>query len=291
LKDTSNNPLGYIGLLRAAWVEFERDHARYFAVAMIYYAIISMVPLLLLLLSVLGLLLRYSSVVVETKQQVLYAIETSLGPTFATQINTVLETLRQDSILASFIGLVGLLLTASVLFHNLRLSFRAIWKYDPPLMSGTMRSAVKSVVTERAKAFAMVVSGGGLLIAALILMAAAQWVNRVLGTMALADVASLVLATFTFALLFKYLPPVRLSWKEVRLAALLSAVAWVVVSQFLTLYGSFISKNPTTYGAISGLLVLMLWMKIVSTILFFGAELCKVIAGGSGGLRGAATVG
>lgn len=257
---------------------------------MIYYAIISLVPLLLLALSVLGLLLRYSPVVVETKEQLLDAIETSIGPTFAMQIDQVLEALRKESIIATIIGLVGLLLTASVLFHNLRLSFRAIWKHDPPLVSGTVRLAVQNVVKERAKAFAMVLGGGGLLILALILTAMAQWMNRVLGTVALADVASLVLVTFTFALLFKYLPPVQLSWKEVRFAAILCAIAWVVVSQVLALYGSFVGNNPTTYGAITGLLAIMLWMKIVSTILFFGAEICKVTAqrdtAHSGGPRG-----
>ena len=49
-----------IRLLRAAWQEYERDHARYFAGAMVYYALISLVPLVLLVLAVLGLLLRYT---------------------------------------------------------------------------------------------------------------------------------------------------------------------------------------------------------------------------------------
>ncbi|MFS8607762.1 MAG: hypothetical protein LOD94_07190, partial [Gammaproteobacteria bacterium] len=48
--------LGLVRALRLAWVEYERDRARYFAAAMAYYAFVSLVPLLLLLLSVLGLM-------------------------------------------------------------------------------------------------------------------------------------------------------------------------------------------------------------------------------------------
>ena len=54
-----------LNVLRLAWIEYERDRARYLAVAMIYYAIISFMPLLLLLLSALGLLLRFSAVAAD----------------------------------------------------------------------------------------------------------------------------------------------------------------------------------------------------------------------------------
>ena len=51
-----------MNVLRLAWIEYERDRARYLAVAMIYYALISLVPLLLLLLAALGLALRFSPI-------------------------------------------------------------------------------------------------------------------------------------------------------------------------------------------------------------------------------------
>jgi hypothetical protein len=63
--------LAFAHLLRAAWVEYERDHARYLAVAMVYYAIVSLVPLVLLLLAALGLLLRFSATAAEARWQTL----------------------------------------------------------------------------------------------------------------------------------------------------------------------------------------------------------------------------
>ena len=122
----------FIGLLRTAWRQYELDHAGYFASAMVYYALVSLVPLLLLLLAVLGLLLRYSELAAAAEQQVLRTIESSVGTSLAATIEQSLAQLEEESLLATAVGLAGLLLTASVLFRQLRLSFRAIWGYAPP---------------------------------------------------------------------------------------------------------------------------------------------------------------
>jgi membrane protein len=167
-------------LVRAAWIEYERDRARYLAVAMIYYAIVSLVPLLLLLLAALGLVLRFSAVAAQLQQQMLAGIAAGFGPELPVTIERLLDTLQQDSIVATVISLAGLLLTASVLFRHLRLGFRAIWRHEPPLVSGPVRDVVRATILERAIAFVMVLAGGGLLLTALGLIAATQWLDRLL---------------------------------------------------------------------------------------------------------------
>jgi membrane protein len=273
-------------LLRAAWVEYELDRARYFAVAMIYYALVSLVPLLLLLLAALGLLLRFSAVAAETERQTLLAIEASLGPELAATITRLLDTLQQESVVAIIVSVGGLLLAASVLFKHLRLSFRAIWNYQPPLVSGPVRVVVRATILERVVALAMVLGGGGLLLMALGLIAATQWLDRLLGRLPLVGstsvwvltaAISLILAVVTFGCLFKFLPPVSIRWRDIWLAALLCGVSWVVASELLTLYGVFFGSRSAS-GAIGGVLAIMLWMNVVSQVLFFGAELCKVMA-------------
>jgi membrane protein len=279
-------------LLRAAWVEYELDRARYFAVAMIYYALVSLVPLLLLLLAALGLLLRFSDVAAETERQTLLAIEAGLGPELAATITRLLDTLQQESVVAIVISVCGLLLAASVLFKHLRLSFRAIWNYDPPLVSGPVRVVVRATILERVVALAMVLGGGGLLLMALGLIAAAQWLDRLLGRLpllgsttvwVLTAAISLILAVVTFACLFKVLPPVSMRWRDVWLAALLCGIGWVATSELLALYAVFFGSGSAS-GVIGGVLAVMLWMNIVSQMLFFGAELCKVVARQSGAL-------
>ena len=118
-------------LARTVWSEYERDYARYLAAAMVYYALVSMVPLLLLLLSTLGLLLRFSGVAAVVEQDVLRTLEANFGAPLRATLETLLDQLQMESIVASVIALGGLILSAMALFKQLRLSFRAIWKRVP----------------------------------------------------------------------------------------------------------------------------------------------------------------
>ena len=280
-----------VNLLRTAWFEYESDRAGYFAVAMIYYALVSMIPIVLLLMAALGLLLRFSSTALEVQQKMLIRIEANFGAQLPLTIKELLNTVQRDSIIATVISLAGLLLAASVLFKHLRLAFRAIWKHKPPLVSG-MSIAVRETILERVIASLMVLGGGGLLLIALALLVAAKRLNRLLDSLALHGqttgwfitiMSSLIITAITFALLFKFLPPIMVRWRDIWLATLLCSVTCVAAGEVLSLYGVFFEKNPNAYGAIGALLAVLLWMNIVSQVLFFGGELCKVVAAGSSG--------
>jgi len=275
----------FVALLRSAWVEYERDHARYFAAAMVYYALVSLVPMLLLLLAGLGLLLRYSAFAASVEAQVLGTIEAGFGPELSTTIGQLLDRLQQESIVATFVSLAGLMLSASVLFNHLRLTFRAIWRHPPPLVSGPPLVAVRTKFLERAKAFAMLATSGVLLVAAIALFTAFQWLAGLFESAPLARDAAyslfalagtLIVVISAFAFLFRFLPPVRLEWRHVWLAAALCAAVWIVAAEVLALYGAYFGRS-SAFGAIGGALAIMLWLNLVSQLLFYGAELCKVV--------------
>src|SRR5262249_13930703 len=152
----------------------------------------------------------------------------------------------RESIIATVISLVGILLAASVLFSHLRMAFRAIWKYKPPLVSGSVGVVMRTTILERVIAFVMVLGGGGLLLIALGLIIAAKRLSRILDSVALngqttgwfiSTMSSLIIAAITFALLFKFLPPIVIRWRDLWLATLLCSLMWVAASEFLALYG------------------------------------------------------
>lgn len=275
-------------LLRSTWKEYERDYARYFAVAMVYYALMSLVPLLLLMLATLGLLLRFTDLATVAEEQLLRYVESSFGLQIRATLGQLLERLEQESVIVTWVSLIGLIMTASVLFRHLRLSFRAIWKHAPPLVSGPVRVVMRATFREQVIAYAMVLSGGALLLVAVVLIGVIQWMSGLFNEAGPLNLTTtkwllglpspLILVALTFALLFKTLPPARLEWRHVWLAAALCAAAWFVAAEALTLYGLFFGTNKSAYGAIGGLLMIMIWMNIVSQVLFFGGELCKVIA-------------
>lgn len=273
--------------LKEAWREYQRDYAFFFAAAMVYYALVSLVPLLLLLLAGLGLMLRYSGFANAVEQQVLDAVEQTIGADLSLALSHMLDSLRQASIIATVVSLIGLLVTSSMLFRNLRLSFRAMWKYEPPLAASSVRVIVQETFLEQAISFAMVLTAGLLLLLSLAVVSIVQWLGGVLHRVPrLGDTAAWILAlpsplvvvTVTFAFLFKFLPPVPLKWRHVLLPAVLCGFSWYVATEVIALYGLFFGRDVNAYGALGALLVLMLWMNVVSQLLFIGAELCKVLA-------------
>jgi membrane protein len=274
-------------LARTVWSEFERDYARYLAAAMVYYALVSLVPLILLLMSALGLLLRFSDVAALVEQDVLRSIETSFGAPIRATLQDLFDQLQSQSVVASVISLGGLLVAASKLFKQLRLSFRAIWNYTPPIVSGTIRVVVTATVIEQAVSFLMLLAGGALLLIALALVAVFQWLGAHLErlpqfdasvTWLLALPTPFIIVTLTFAMLFRFLPPVRVRWRHIWISAVVCATGWMIAAEALTLYGIFFADKFGAWGAIGGLLMIMLWMNIVSQVLFYGAELCKVMS-------------
>jgi membrane protein len=272
--------------LRAAWVEYQRDRARYLAVAMIYYAGVSLIPVLVLLLSGLGLLVRFWPTAIAAEQDLRAAVEGYISPDGLALAQAIVETLRQESFIAMLVGLVGILFTSSKLFKQLRNAFRAIWRFEPVLTSGSLATVARTAILEQAIAVVMLLCGGAMLLGAWVLVASTLWLidrlfavvdlpllSRITGFV-VTGAAALVLAILTFWPLFRYLPPVRITWRAAWPATLLAAVAWVLAIEFLSLYGRWFGDTAT--GALAGLFALLLWMNTVSQVLFFGAELCKV---------------
>jgi membrane protein len=252
----------------------------------VYYALVSLVPLLLLLLAALGLALHISDAASAAEKIVLDAVQTNFGIELRKTLEHLLTRLREDSFVVVSISLVGLLLTASALFKHLRLTFRAVWKQAPPLASGRVRVFLQATFMERMVAFLMVLAGGALLLATFAAMAVLQWIAAaaaglpVLGEhlgWLLALAGALLVAPLTFALLLRFLPPVQLRWRDVALASIICGGVWLLGAEIFTIYAALFAPTQSAYGALGAVLVVMLWMNIVSQVLFFGAELSKVV--------------
>jgi YihY family inner membrane protein len=272
-----------LSLFRDAWLEYERDRAHYLAMAIIYYASITFVPILLLLLSTLGLLLRFSTTAVEIEQRTLLAIQAQAGAQLAGTINRLLEVVQRDSITATVVSVVGILVSASLLFRQLRMTFRAVWNYEPPLVAGPIYLRVLTLLREWIIAFVITLGGGGLIMVALAILTALKWVDRLLAPVPFiphgavtAALSSFVIAAIVFGALLKVLPPRPVRWRDLWMPVLLCAGVWVAASELLPLYNRFFGGNRNAYNAIGALLPLLISINVGTQMLFYGAELCKV---------------
>jgi YihY family inner membrane protein len=273
------------GLLREAWIEYERDHANYLAKAIIYYAGLSLIPLLLLLLSTVGLLLRFKPIAAELEERTLSVLYAHFGPQLAATVYRLFETLQRESIAATLFSVLGVLVSASLLLRQLRMTFRAVWHYEPPLVAGPLHLRALTVAREWFIATVITAGGGCLLLAAFVIVAAFRVTARALDRVPflpgtgplLAVLSSFALAAMTFSALLKVLPPRAVRWRDIWPSVVLCAAMWVLASELLPLYHRVFgdeSKNP--YNAIGALLPLLITASLAGQMLFFGAELSKV---------------
>jgi len=90
-------------------------------------------------------------------------------------------------------------------------------------------------------------------------------------------ILSLAIITLLFAMIFKFLPDVKIAWRDVWIGALITAALFTAGKEVLGLY---LGKSgvASSYGAAGSLIVLLLWVYYSAQILFFGAEFTKAYA-------------
>jgi membrane protein len=84
-----------------------------------------------------------------------------------------------------------------------------------------------------------------------------------------------------FAMIFKFLPDVKIQWRDVWIGAAITAILFGIGKWLLGFYlGS--GAAGSAYGAASSLITLLLWVYYSSQILLFGAEFTQVYAARAG---------
>jgi membrane protein len=88
---------------------------------------------------------------------------------------------------------------------------------------------------------------------------------------------SLLILTLIFVVLYKFLPDINISWSDVWVGAVVTAVLFTLGKIFL---GSYIGRSSVSsaYGAAGSLVVVLLWVYYSAQIIFVGAEFTQVYA-------------
>ncbi|MCU0501552.1 MAG: YihY/virulence factor BrkB family protein, partial [Anaerolineae bacterium] len=150
-------------LLQDTWRAFSRDDVSLLGAAMVYYALLSLGPLLLLLLAGLGFALSFLPAGIDARQHLLNLAHTHLGAQFSATLEPILDSIGRSSATATGIGLLVLLYGAMGAFRHLRKSFRRIWRPDQsdPL---PIRRVLKHEALDFLAAFGLVLAAGVLML-------------------------------------------------------------------------------------------------------------------------------
>jgi membrane protein len=184
--------------------------------------------------------------------------------------------------LSSILGIATLLFGATGVFYQLQQILNKIWKVKPKTET---RQKILVLIRDRLFSFGLILAVGFLLLVSLVLSAALSalsgWVSTHLSSslnvvFKLVDIlVSLGVVTVLFAAMFKFLPDVKVQWRDVLPGAFLTAVLFVVAKFALGLY--FGKSDPgSTYGAAGSIVLIMLWVSYTGLILLFGAEFTQV---------------
>ncbi|MEO8446868.1 MAG: YihY/virulence factor BrkB family protein [bacterium] len=265
------------GLIVQTFYEFIDDKALKMSAALSYYASFSLGPLLIIIVSVAGFIFGDEAARGEIFKQINYLI----GNDGAQMVETILKGAsdKPTGIIATLLSLVFLLLGAIGIFVELQESLNVIWGVE--LRPGR---GIWGFVKTRLVSFSMIVATGFLLMISLLINTAISLFSSYLsgvfeGLPELAQVfnvlSSFIVIALLFALIFKYLPDVMISWRYVWLGAFITSALFTLGKFLIGLYlGN--SSYSSTYGAAASLVILFIWIYYSGVILFFGAEFTQV---------------
>jgi membrane protein len=237
----------------AAWVE---DSAPSKGAALAYYATFSIAPLLFIAISIAGLFFG-----TEAVQGAVFAqLAGLMGENGAQAVQEMLAHVQEpkSGIIATIIGGALLLLGASTVFAQLQTALDDIWdapdRVKPRGIWGFLRARLLS--------FGMVLAALG------------KWWGGIFdGPVGhIIDLTvSLVLITGAFAAIYKFIPSVRIAWRDVWVGAAVTALLFVIGKWAIGLY---LGKSDvgSTFGAFGSLVIVMIWVYYSAQIFLLGAE-------------------
>ncbi|MEM8808156.1 MAG: YihY/virulence factor BrkB family protein [Cyanobacteria bacterium P01_G01_bin.38] len=268
-------------LLKETFKEWSDDKASRLAAALAYYTMFSLAPLLVIVIAIAGFFFDKAAVQAQLTQQ----IQSLVGSEGAAFAQTALENANtpgeSTSLIASLISVVLLLIGATGVFGQLQESLNVVWNVE-----AKPGNAAQGFVRKRLLSFAMLLTIGFLLMVSLVLSAGLAALSTYLSGLLpgidalwqlLNIVLSLAIVTVMFALLYKYVPDVKINWDDVWIGSFITALLFTVGKFLLGLYlGN--SGFSSTYGAAGSVIIILAWVYYSAQILFFGAELTQVYA-------------
>ncbi|WP_346290063.1 YihY/virulence factor BrkB family protein [Sphaerothrix gracilis] len=268
-------------LLKETFKEWQEDDASRLAAALAYYTVFSLAPLLILVIAIAGMVFDASA----AREQIVNQIQGLVGADGASVIETAIENANRpgsnSGLIATLISLGILLFGASGVFVQLQASLNQVWNVKAKPTEGLM-----NLIRKRFLSFAMILVIGFLLLVSLVLSAALSalsaflnsWIGNLSWLWQLINIAlSIGVITLLFAMIFKYLPDVKVTWRDVTTGALITAILFTLGKFLIGLYlGN--SSFGSTYGAAGSIVILLAWIYYSAQILFFGAEFTQVYA-------------
>jgi membrane protein len=269
-----------LGLLSKTYQKFGEDKAPAFAAALAFFTIFSIAPILIIVIGIVSLALGSSA----AQGQLVNQLQGMVGPQAAQFIQQAIQNTNTGggSVWATVVGFAALLIAATGLVVQLKDVLNTIWGIKPAPKGGI--GGIVLALWSRLVSLLLILFVGILLLiffsASSVLYNAGHYLSR-LGV--IADVFIrigyyvffIALITLLFGMLYKYLPDVRIRWKNVWVGAAGTALLFVLGNFLISFYLGRVGVG-STFGASGSLVLVLLWIFYSAQIFLFGAEFTQV---------------
>lgn len=268
-------------LIDEALDEYTKDRGELIAAGLAFFTLLSMAPLIIIAVAIAGTVLGRGA----ARQEVLSLVSQTMGAGAGKTVADWVDEAAAAGGMASIIGFVFVLYTASRLGNQLRVALNQVWNVDEPLAAG-FKATIRSYVRRRMFAFLFVIAAGPLLLAVFASRALLSGLHEVLfrdtpvaGTLVqLGQIAfSLVSVAAISAVVFKYVPDTNMGWRPILRGACFTSLLFNIGNGLVGLYLGRASVSEA-YGAAGSAIVVLLWLYFSAQMFLFGAELTQVHA-------------
>lgn len=260
----------------SAWNEHDAPHL---GAALAFYTILSLAPLVILVIPIAALIFGQSA----AQNHLLGQVESVIGRQGSHAVKGMIEQAQKPAsgTFAYFLGLTALLFGASGVFGELQSALNKIWGVKPESAAGIFWESIK----QRFFSFGMVLAVGFLLLVSLVVSAALAVVGKFFAEVlpmpalllnSIDFVVSLAGTAVLFALIFRYVPEVKIAWKKVWIGAAVTALLFTTGKFLIGLYLGRAAVG-SAYGAAGSLVVVIVWVYYSAMIFLFGAEFTHVL--------------
>ncbi len=267
-------------ILLATLNNFLDDKGLKFSAALAYYTVFALAPLLMLVISLIGIFLGKDA----AQNNIYPEIKSYVGSNAALQIQEMIKSvsLSGKTGIAVATSIITLIIGATSIFLEIQDSINIIWRVKAKPKKGWVK-----MLTNRLISFSMIIGLGFLLVVSLIInalvLALSSRITRYFPEVTVQifnlinlGITFLVIAVL-FGFIFKFLPDVKIAWRDVRTGAFFTSLLFMLGKYLIGIYIQT-TGTGSTYGAAGSLIVILVWIYYTSAILYFGAEFTKVYA-------------
>ncbi len=269
---TLNGPFAY---LKELFKRFGGDHCPAWAASLSFFSILSIAPVLICGIAVLGFVVR--SPKQATKQVVTMLANVLPGDrTTATEqaqdlvtkmnLENSVTQLRQKRGVTGVIGLLSLFWSAMQIFLNAATPMNAAFRTEES----------RGFIKLRLVALGLLIGAGLLFLLSLLPSAGVPFHLPFLAV----SVIGIAINAVMFTIIYKFLPSPSsgVTWRSARFAGIIVAVLWEAAKQGFAIYLQQFGQAGynKVYGSLGGLIALIFWIYYTSMILLLGAEIAKL---------------